>query len=152
MPTEEGKIYGEVLFKMKHWIILFTPETYELVKEKSMIGVRANVWKSFSENMKPGDRFVAYISKKTIFDGCGTIAGEAVFEESKMFHEDKWFPCRRPVKFEKTGLKKPSQELFFGIEPFNELNTAPGNYLMLKGGFVEVSQKDFNWLMAEIRG
>jgi len=137
---------------MKHWIILFTPETYELVKAKSMIGVRANVWKSFSEKMQVGDRFITYLSKKMTFDGYGTIAGDAVFEETRIFHEDKWFPCRRPVKFEKVGLNKPSAGLFNGVAPFNEANTGPGNYLMCKGGFVEVSQKDFNWLMAEIRG
>ncbi|MBF0502322.1 MAG: EVE domain-containing protein [Candidatus Riflebacteria bacterium] len=135
---------------MKHWIILFTPETYEVVKEKSLIGVRSNVWKSFSENMKVGDRFISYVSKKMTFDGFGTIAGEATFEETQIFHEDKWFPCRRKVKFEKTGLNSPSGELFHDIAPFNEANTGPGNYLMCKGGFVEVSKKDFDWLSAKI--
>lgn len=135
---------------MKHWVILFTPETYDVVKQKSLIGVRANVWKSFSENMKVGDRFISYVSKKMTFDGFGTIAAEAVFEETKFFHEDKWFPCRRKVKFEKTGLGKPSGDLFQGIAPFNEVGTGPGNYLMCKGGFIEISKKDFDWLLARI--
>ncbi len=137
---------------MKHWTILFTPETYEMVKKHSMIGVRANVWKTFSENMEVGDRFVIYVSKKMIFDGHGSISGKATFEETKVFHEDKWFPCRRKVKFEKTGLAHPSGDLFHGIPPFNEVNTGPGNYLMCKGGFVEISKKDFEWLMKEIGG
>lgn len=137
---------------MKHWIILFTPETYEVVKAKSLIGVRANVWKSFSENMKVGDRFIAYVSKKMTFDGFGAITGEATFEEDKPFHEDKWFPCRRKVKFEKTSLDKSSRDLFQGIAPFNEANTGPGNYMMCKGGFVEISKKDFDWLFAKIIG
>jgi len=137
---------------MKHWILLFTPETYDLVKKHSTIGVRANVWKRFSEEMKTGDRFIGYISKKMTFDCLGAISGDATFEETMLFHDEKWFPCRRKVKFEKTGLSKPSSDLFHGIAPFNTVNTGPGNYLMCKGGFVEVSQKDFNWLMAEIRG
>jgi len=70
----------------------------------------------------------------------------------KSFHENKSFPCRRKVKFEKTGLDKPSRDLFHGIAPFNEVNTGPGNYLMVKGGFVEVSKKDFDWLFAKISG
>lgn len=135
---------------MKHWVILFTPETYEMVKTKSLIGVRSNVWKSFSENMKPGDRFISYISKRMTFDGFGTITSDAVFEDTKIFHEEKRFPCRRKVKFEKTGLEKSSGDLFQGVAPFNEVGTGPGNYLMCKGGFVEVSKKDFDWLFSRI--
>ncbi len=135
---------------MKHWILLFTPETYELVKKHSTIGVRSNVWKSFSENMKPGDRFIGYISKKMQFDCVGTITGDATFEETMLFHDQKWFPCRRRVKFEKTGLAKPSGDLFHGVAPFNEANTGPGNYLMCKGGFVEVSKNDYDWLSGKL--
>ncbi|HNV72346.1 MAG TPA: EVE domain-containing protein [Candidatus Ozemobacteraceae bacterium] len=135
---------------MKHWIMLFTPETYELVKKHSTIGVRSNVWKSFSENMKVGDRFIGYVSRQMIFDATGTITGDATFEETMLFHDQKWFPCRRRVKFEKTGLNKPSSDLFHGVAPFNEVNTGPGNYLMCKGGFVEVSKKDFDWLCGKL--
>jgi len=135
---------------MKYWLILFTPETYEVVKEKALIGVRSNVWKAFSENMKPGDRFISYISKKMMFDGFGTIAGDTVFEDTVIFHEEKCFPCRRKVTFEKTGIGKPSGDLFHGVAPFNEVGTAPGNYLMCKGGFVEISKKDFDWLFSRI--
>ena len=135
---------------MKHWVLLFTPETYELVKKLSTIGVRSNVWKSFSENMKPGDRFIGYVSKKMIFDCVGTISGDAAFEETMLFHYQKWFPCRRKVKFEKTGMAKPSGDLFNAVSPFNEANTGPGNYLMCKGGFVEIPKKDFNWLSGKL--
>lgn len=135
---------------MKHWLILFTPETYEVVKAKSLIGVRSNAWKAFSEKMKTGDRFISYISKEMTFDGFGIISGDATFEGTNFFHEDKWFPCRRKVRFEKNGLAKPSGDLFFGVAPFNEVGTSPGNYLMCKGGFVEISKKDFDWLFSRI--
>jgi len=136
---------------VKYWIILFTQETYEIVKSKSLIGVRSNVWKAFSENMKVGDHFISYVSKKMTFDGFGAITGEAVFEDTKIFHEEKWFPCRRRVRFEKVGLAKPSGDLFHGIPPFNAVNTGPGNYLMCKGGFVEVTKKDYHWLLSQIQ-
>ncbi|MDP2364157.1 MAG: hypothetical protein Q8M94_10350 [Ignavibacteria bacterium] len=135
---------------MKHWIILFTPETFEAVKRLHTIGVRGNVWKSFSEKMGKGDRFIGYISKKMLFDSFGVIDSEPIYEEKAVFPGDKLFPCRRKVKFEKINLNKPSGNLFSGIAPFNEVPTGPGNYLMVKGGFVEISEKDFNWLLKEI--
>lgn len=134
---------------MKHWVILFTPETYEAVKKLGMIGVRANAWKTFSKGMGKGDRFIGYVSKKMIFDAIGTIAGDANFEEKEIFPGDKLFPCRRKVTFEKTGINAQSCDLFHGVSPFNEVNCGPGNYLMCKGGFVEISQKDFDWLEAK---
>lgn len=135
---------------MRYWVILFTPSTYEAVKRLHTIGVRSNVWKSFSENMSKGDRFIGYISKSMLFDSFGTVASDATFEENAIFSGDILFPCRRKVKFEKVGLAKPSSNLFNGVSPFNELATGPGNYLMLKGGFVEIGEKDFSWLLKEV--
>jgi len=135
---------------MRYWIILFTPATYESVKQLHTLGVRSNVWKSFSENMSKGDRFIGYISKVMLFDSLGTISSDATFEEKVVFPGDNLFPCRRKFKFEKVGLAKPSSDLFNGVSPFNELTTGPGNYLMIKGGFVEISEQDFSWLSKEI--
>lgn len=142
-PQREG-------VEMKFWIILFTPETYEAVKKLKKIGVRSNVWKSFSEKMTVGDQFIGYVSKKLLFDSLGKITSDASFEEDMIFPGEKWFPCRRKVEFDKVGLKHPSGDLFHGVAPFNETNTGPGNYMMCKGGFVEVSKKDFDWLKKEI--
>ena len=135
---------------MKFWIILFTPETYDAVKKLNKIGVRSNVWKSFSESMAIGDQFIGYVSEKRLFDCLGEITSEASFEEKNIFPGEKAFPCRRKVEFNKIGLKHPSGDLFYGVAPFNEKNTPPGNYLMIKGGFVEISKKDFDWLRKEI--
>ena len=101
--------------------------------------------------MDIGDRFISYVSQDIKFDGWGTITDEATFEERKVFHDDKWFPCRRKVKFEKICLNKSTGDLFHGVAPFNEVNTGPGNYLMCKGGFVEISAKDFDWLLTKIK-
>lgn len=130
---------------------MFTPETYEVVAAKSIIGVRENVKKSFTEKMKPGDMFIVYISRKMVFDGFGVISGEVTFEKSKIFHAEKNFPYRRQVVFEKMGLNKHSGSLFGEIAPFDKVNTGPGNYLMVKGGFVEVSKVDFYWLLDKIQ-
>ena len=135
---------------MKHWIILFTPETYEAVKKLGTIGARANVWKAFSEGMAKGDRFIGYVSKKMLFDAIGTIASDATFEEKQIFPGDKLFPCRRKIAFEKTGLNAPSGDLFHGIAPFNEIGCGPGNYLMCKGGFAEIDKANFEWLLKQL--
>jgi len=135
---------------MRFWVVLFTPDTYEAVKRLNTIGVRSNVWKSFSEKMAKGDRFIGYVSKVMLFDSYGVISSDATFEENPAFPGDNLFPCRRKIKMEKAGLGKPSGDLFNGVAPFNELSTGPGNYLMLKGGFVEISSKDFSWLLKEI--
>lgn len=90
------------------------------------------------------------MSKVVLFDSIGTIKSEATFEEDFPFHAEKWYPGRRKVNFEKIGLSVPARELFMGIEPFNEVNTAPGNYIMCRGGFVEVSRKNFDWLLSKL--
>jgi len=136
---------------MKYWIIGFSPETYKIVKAKKTIGVRANVWKRFSEELGVGDAFVGYVSREVIFDSIGKITGDAEFKEDMIFHDEKFYPGRRTVEFEKIGIKKPAKELFDGIEPFNEIRTVPGNYLMCRGGFVEILKEDFDWLIKEIR-
>lgn len=135
---------------MSNWVIGFTPETYTVVKRKSMIGVRKDVWKRFSDEMRVGDKFIGYISKLVIFDSIGTIQSDATFEEDFAFHPDKWYPGRRKVSFEKVGLAVQARDLFMGIQPFNEINTVPGNYIMCKGGFVKISATDFNWLLGKI--
>lgn len=136
---------------MKYWIIGFTPETYEIVKKHNTIGVRPDVWKRFSETISIGDRFIGYISRTVMFDSFGTIASKASFEEDMIFDETKFYPGRRQVTFEKTELRIPAKVLFNGILPFNEINTAPGNYIMLRGGFVEISKTDYDWLISEFK-
>lgn len=136
---------------MKHWVLVFSPDTYDVVKQKLVVGVRHHFRKSFSEKIQEGDRFITYISKKIMFDGFGSFRSEAYFDETPIFHEEKIFPFRRKIDFEVTDLKKRCGELFWGIEPFNRINTSPGNWLMCCGGFVEISAKDFNWLIKEIQ-
>lgn len=134
---------------MKYWIIGFTPETYEVVRAKKMIGVRKDVWTRFSENMSIGDKFIGYLSKLVLFDSVGSIRGDASFEEDFAFHPHKWYPGRRQVEFDSVDLKVPAKALFMGIEPFNEVYTTPGNYIMCRGGFVEISKKNFDWLLSK---
>jgi len=100
--------------------------------------------------MHIGDKFIGYISKLVLFDSFGTIQSDATFEEDFAFHPEKWYPGRRKVILEKVGLAVQARELFLGIQPFNEINTVPGNYIMCKGGFVKISEKDFKWLYGRI--
>ena len=131
---------------MKYWIIIFTPETYKLVKSLEKIGVRNSARKRFFSAISEGDRFIAYISREMVFDGIGTIVSDAFGEETFDFSEERLFPWRRRVSFEKTGTKTSTAGLFKNIPPFNRVNTVPGNYLTCKGGFVEISKSDFEQL------
>jgi len=135
---------------MKYWVIGFTPSTYEVVKKQKTIGVRANVWGRFSTEMQIGDKFVSYVSSRVIFDSIGTITSNARFEEDMLFDQVKFYPSRRKIEFEKINLSVPATKLFNGIAPFNEKNTHAGNYLMIKGGFVEVCKADYDWLVKEL--
>jgi hypothetical protein len=135
---------------LRYWILCFSPETYGVVKEKGVIGVRMNARKRFVEDMGSGDKFITYVSRIMKLDGWGTIESDAFAGEDNIFCKDKVFPYRRQVCFEEVGLEKSADQLFFRVEPFNKANTQPGNYMMCKGGFVEISQKDFEWLKAQL--
>lgn len=135
---------------MRYWILCFAPETYEVVKEKGMIGVRMNVRQRFVKDMNKGDKFISYVSKQMILDGWGTVESDAFMGEDKIFCKDKLFPHRRSVCFEEVSKNRSADNLFMGVEPFNKVNTPPGNYMMCKGGFVEISERDFRWLLTEM--
>lgn len=135
---------------MKYWVLVFSPETYDIVKANNLIGVRENVRPRFEKEMSVGDPFIAYISRKIIFDAFGTIASHHQYSEKQIFGAKAVFPCRREVSFEKIGINKPIGDLFWGVAPFNKTAASAGNYLLLKGGFVEISKKDFTWLKSEI--
>lgn len=135
---------------MKYWIIVLTPETYETAQKKQLIGVRTNEKKRFTNELADQDCFITYVSRKKVFDGYGKIKGDAFYDETAIFGQNGEFPCRRGVVFHKTGLETPCGELFWGVEPFNQINTSGGNYLLLRGGFVEITKKDYYWLKKEI--
>lgn len=135
---------------MKFWIIGFTPATYEVVKKNKTIGVRANVWNRFSKDINIGDKFISYVSSRVVFDSIGTITSNATFEEDMLFDQVKCYPGRRKVEFEKINLDVSAKELFYGMAPFNEKNTHAGNYIMIKGGFVEICRTDYEWLIKEM--
>jgi hypothetical protein len=59
---------------VKHWLLMFNPETYEVVKERGVIGVLHMHRRRFGE-LADGDKFIAYVSRQQVLDGHGTIVG-----------------------------------------------------------------------------
>lgn len=130
---------------MKNWILICSPDTYEIVKAKNIVAVRQNTWKRFSEEISKGDNFIIYVSKLCILDAIGRFKSDANFVE-EMFNEERFFPCRRKIEFLSKNLAKPVGSIFSEIEPFRSVNTGPGNFMVCKGGFVELSDSNFNKL------
>jgi len=129
---------------MKFWVLVFSPQMYELVKKYKTIGVVDRVWHSFSEQLSIGDKFIAYISRTKCIDSVGSITSDAMYQTTEVFSDDALlFPCRREVSFLHKGLAMPENGVLKQFAPFSKIKTYPGNYLMLKGGFVQIAESAF---------
>ena len=43
--------------------------------------------------------------------------------------------------------------MLWGFSPFQDgLNTSPGNYLFCKGGFLEITERDYRWALSVLDG
>ena len=138
---------------MSHWILMFRPETYQLVQQHGLIGVHPTFRKRFSE-MKVGDKFVAYITKRQVLDAHGELSSDPFLDESAVFGERGLYPHRCKVKFEHKNACKPVGDLLWSLTPFTqiEMKTTPANYLRCYGGFMKIPRADFAWLTDVIRG
>lgn len=138
---------------MNYWILMFRPETYELVKRHQTIGVLEAQQRRFSQ-MKSGDRFVAYVSRERLLDGHGELTSDPFIETTPIFGAGQVYPRRCRVKFLETGGAKDAREILWGLSKFQEMpmKTTPTNYLKCYGGFMELTKKDYDWLLEVIRG
>lgn len=132
---------------------MFRPETYACVQEHKTIGVTANHQARFRE-IADGDRFVAYVSRSRLLDAYGTVTG-GVFEGQQRIFGDKSknYLYRAPVAFTETGLARDGSKLLYGLSEFESgLTTSPGNFLFCKGGFLRITEADYDWLVGCMRG
>jgi hypothetical protein len=60
---------------VKHWIVMFRPETFAAAREYGLMAVLHNHRRRFSE-FAPGDRFVAYISRQRVLDAHGEVVSK----------------------------------------------------------------------------
>lgn len=137
---------------MRNWLLAFRPDTYEKVKSHQTIGVLKNHRKRFSE-LAAEDRFVVYLTQKRFLDGHGQIDGQP-FEDSKpIFGEGQVYPHRCRVRFLETGAATPAGDTLWFLDVFKDLdNTEPTNMLLCRGGFVEITDRDYDYLRGLMSG
>ncbi len=135
---------------MARWLFTFRPETYDQVKAHGLVGVRARHRERF-ERISPGDSFVAYVSRVQHLDAIGRITGRPFRDDSDV--PTGWGPYeqRAPVFIERDGLAVPGKEPLWGLSMFADgVRTEPSNFISIMGGFVEVTEQDWQMLTAAL--
>lgn len=140
---------------MRNWILMFRPDTYEIVKERGVIGVLFMHRRRFAE-VAEGDRFVAYLSQRQVFDGHGRIASAPYSDVEPIFPGRDLYPQRARVTFEHKGASVPAAKLLWDLDLWaaraEPLKTSPWNMLYCYGGFMEVPDTDFGRLRGVVAG
>ena len=137
---------------MKHWLMMFRPETYGDVQTHGTIGVRITARKLL-KNLSKGDPFVAYLSRVQQVDGVGKVVGEAFVDDTPIFSGNKVYEHRCKVSFTESGLARPVADTLWSLSCFpKEMKTTPANYIYCKGGIVELTKDDFDLLVRVMHG
>jgi hypothetical protein len=137
---------------MKNWIVMFRPETYAVAQQVGMMAVLHNHRRRFAA-VGEGDRFVAYISRQRLLDAHGVVTSDAFEQVSE--EPPGWirYTQRAQVRFEETGAGVDAREVLWGLSVWGDtLKTQPTNMLFCKGGFLEIPDRDYDWLRAVLRG
>ncbi|MBI3927013.1 MAG: hypothetical protein HY319_15865, partial [Armatimonadetes bacterium] len=115
---------------MAYWILMFRPETYELVKKFETIGVLHMHRRRFAQ-LKRGDRFVTYVSRERLLDGHGELTSEPFVDDKPVFGPGDPYPQRCRVRFLQTGARQDAKELLWSLSHFTQMTmkTTPTNYL-----------------------
>ena len=137
---------------MKHWLMMFRPETYGDVKAHGTIGVRTAARKLLNA-LSVGDPFLAYLSRVQQLDGLGTVDGEAFVDDTPIFSGGKVYEHRCKVAITESGFARPVGDTLWLLSCFpKEMKTTPSNYIYCKGGIIEISKGDFDLLQRLMRG
>ncbi len=140
---------------MKHWIVMFKPETYEVVKDKGVIGVHDMHRRRFQE-LSPGDKFVAYVSRQMVLDAHGEVMSEPFLDVEPIWGRRQLYPNRARVRFDFTGGAQPGKEALWGLSACSDtekpMRTSPQNLINCKGGFMEITEADYRWLVEVVEG
>lgn len=138
---------------MRHWILMFRPETYAKVKELGLIGVAGRQHLKRLAEIKAGDKFVAYVSRTRLLDGRGEFTSELFHDETPAFGPGGVYPYRAKVRFELTGAAKDAKDLLWGLQEFQEgAKTIPANTLFCRGGVMTITAADYSWLGSVLDG
>lgn len=137
----------------RYWLLMFRPETYELVKKHGVIGVVKGHAVRFAEVL-PGDHFVVYVSRLGQFQAHGLVQSSSYTDTTPIFGPASERYCLRArVTFSETGFQRDGRQLLYGLSVFGKaLTTAPTNLLFCSGGFMEITSEDFDWLLGCMTG
>ncbi len=131
---------------MKNWLLMFKPDTYEIVRERGVIGVLYMHRRRFAD-LADGDRFIAYVSRRQVLDGHGTIVGKPFEEITRLFPGQELYPQRCRVAFDRVGAAALAKELLWELDVWKAggkpLTAQPWNLLLCYGGFMEVPESDY---------
>ena len=137
---------------MKHWLMMFRPETYADVRTHETIGVRTGARKILKA-LSVSDPFLAYLSRVQQLDGIGMVAGEAFVDDTPIFSGGEVYEHRCKVAFAKSGFAQPVADTLWSLSCFpKEMKTTPSNYIYCKGGIIEITKDDFELLARVMRG
>lgn len=137
----------------RHWLLMFRPETYDLVKGHKTIGVLSGQRARF-DLLSPDDKFVVYVSRARQLDAYGVVRSKPFLGREPIFGpKSERYEHRAKIDFLKTGLARDGKALLYGISVFGQgLTTAPTNVLFCSGGFLEITREDYEWLVGCMEG
>ena len=132
---------------------MFRPDTYRCVKKLGTIGARHEHRNRFAE-FRSDDLFIAYVSKRGILDGYGRVTSNPFVDDAPIFGPGVAYPNRCRVAFELDGAEAPVGDLLWALErwkgPEMTLRTHPANMLFCYGGFMEITQTDYDFLVSHL--
>lgn len=145
-PPSDGSRRG------RQWLLMFRPDTYERVKQHQTIGVLTGHRERFSR-VRPGDRFVVYVSQVQQLDACGQITSAPFVASEPIFGpKSERYTQRARVEFTRTGLTRNAKQLLYGVTALETNATTPANKLLCSGGFIEITAEDYEWLVGCMEG
>lgn len=129
---------------------MFRPDTYEGVKTHQTVGVRHSARERFKK-IQNGDKFAAYIAKSKIFDGYGEITSNPFEDNTLIFSEHQIYEHRCRVQFNAHGKAAKIGDVMWHLSPFLTLETTtPVNMIFCYGGFMPISEMDYQTLVAHM--
>lgn len=104
---------------MANWILMFRPDTYEIVKQIGIIGVLHIHRRRFAA-LRTGDRFISYVSRLSVLDGHGTLTSDPFEDDERIFGAGHIFPYRCHVTFLDCGLLRPAGDALWDLAIWKE--------------------------------
>jgi hypothetical protein len=125
---------------------MFRPETYAAAREHGLMAV-LNMHRTRFSELRPGDRFVAYVSRERVLDAHGEVLGEPYQEAAEVPPGWDRYTERVKVRFDQTGQRRDGRLALWGLAVVAAgIKTEPTNLLLVKGGFLKIPEDDYSWL------